>query len=138
MGNAKLENLEWSRSFYSNKEEDSVKNVGADFDAAPESTFIQKIVNFSLQAAGRKVSAIDFKDLSTEFSNGLAAHEVVCIYATKQFSVTILPDEDFNVAIQTENQSRLTVDAKYLEELAIVTKLQQAVQAELNAVKEWI
>ena len=121
----------------------TVKNLVAaaaklDQNLKDEETFVQRITRLSLEAAGRKVAAEEIDSLVSEFSNGIAAHEVVCIYATKQFSVIILPDEDFNVAIQTENQSRLTVDAKYLEELAIVTKLQQAVQAELDAVKEWI
>ena len=107
-------------------------------DETPAETFVQKIARLSIEATGETAGAHNVKLLAIEVGGGLAARDRVCIYATKAFSILILPEEGFKVAIQTENQSRLTVDAKYLEELTIVTKLQQAVQAELDAVKEWI
>lgn len=116
----------------------SIENVEIDVAGEIEETFVQKIAKLSIEAAGREMSNSEVDDLINEFSDGITAHDKVCIYATKSFSVLILPDEEFKVVVRTSNWVILEVDAEYLEEAEKVIKLQQAVQVELDAVKEWI
>lgn len=99
---------------------------------------VYKITELAFNASEWDLNSTEFDIMLHQIGGGLFAREMVGIYTSQYFTVSILPDEDFKVAIQTENTSSIEVTADYLEETKKVMRLKNAIQILVNEIKPYL